>query len=274
MRIKNIWIDDDLYLSKDTMLPYLLKNNIENERLFQEVFIGMIIEDIDHPIEPLYRIFYEGLYLRQHNLNSLNEHFCSHYDKSENVFHLYASLSEMIGFVNMAAPPLIINMIKNQGYADLDEFVDVLRELLIEQAKNVPYYIMKFKECIGMNQFPTKTSYDFNRIDMLRQRNGHNSALVDIEAVFGSDIESLVKHDVNCVDLQCMINVYNKSQITNYVYDIIDELNLLEGDSIISIYKDPTRGYFIELYIGYGYDSKKYQNLTNLIRESYIKLYI
>ena len=71
-----------------------------------------------------------------------------------------------------------------------------------------------------------------------------------------------------------MINVYNKSQITNYVYDIIDELNLLEGDSIISIYKDPTRGYFIELYIGYGYDSKKYQNLTNLIRESYIKLYI
>ena len=165
-------------------------------------------------------------------------------------------------------------MIKNQGYADLDEFVDVLRELLIEQAKNVPYYIMKFKECIGMNQFPTKTSYDFNRIDMLRQINGHNSALVDIEAVFGSDIESLVKHDVNCVDLQCMINVYNKSQITNYVYDIIDELNLLEGDSIISIYKDPTRGYFIELYIGYGYDSKKYQNLTNLIRESYIKLYI
>jgi L-lysine 2,3-aminomutase len=71
----------------------------------------------------------------------------------------------------MTAPPLILNLIKNQGYNNIDEFVSVLKELLIQERIRVPYYTMKFKECMGMNHFATKTTYNFERMDALRQIN-------------------------------------------------------------------------------------------------------
>ena len=272
MKVTNIELNEKEYYEEETFLPYLLKNNIDNEKLFQEVFFDITIEELDHPMDFVYRYFYEDIYLHNHDIDGANSGF-SVYDNRD-VLHLRPSLSELIGYINMAAPPLILNLIKSQGYKDIDEFISVLKELLIQERSRVPYYTMKFKECMGMNHFSTKTTYNFERMDTLRQINGQACPLVDVEAINGVSIERLARQDLDFdlyVDhLQCMINVINKKQVEEVVLSIIEDL---EGDaSIINVYIDPDKGYFVELSIPDFY-TKRNPNLMKLIKESYSKLY-
>ena len=273
MKVTNVELAEKEYYEEETFLPYLLKNNIDNEKFFQKVFFDITIEELDHPMDYVYRYFYEDIYLHNHDTDGINTGF-SVYTNKKDVLHLRPSISELIGYINMAAPPLILNLIKNQGYKDIDEFISVLKELLIQERIRIPYYTMKFKECMGMNHFSTKTSYNFERMDTLRQINGQACPLVDIEAINGTSIERLAKQDLDFdlyVDhLQCMINVINKKQVEEVVLSIIEDL---EGDaSIINVYIDPDKGYFVELSIPDFY-TKRNSNLMKLIKESYSKLY-
>ena len=272
MKVTNVELAEKEYYEEETFLPYLLKNNIDNEKFFQKVFFDITIEELDHPMDYVYRYFYEDIYLHNHDTDGINTGFSTYPNKD--VLHLRPSISELIGYINMAAPPLILNLIKSQGYKDIDEFISVLKELLIQERIRIPYYTMKFKECMGMNHFSTKTSYNFERMDTLRQINGQACPLVDIEAINGTSIERLVRQDLDFdlyVDhLQCMINVINKKQVEEVVLSIIEDL---EGDaSIINVYIDPDKGYFVELSIPDFY-TKRNPNLMKLIKESYSKLY-
>ena len=272
MKVTNVELNEKEYYEEETFLPYLLKNNIDNEKFFQKVFFDITIEELDHPMDFVYRYFYEDIYLHNHDIDGVNSGFSVYVNRD--VLHLRPSLSELVGYINMAAPPLILNLIKSQGYKDIDEFISVLKELLIQERIRVPYYTMKFKECMGMNHFSTKTTYNFERMDTLRQINGQACPLVDVEAINGVSIERLARHDLDFdlyVDhLQCMINVINKKQVEEVVLSIIDDL---EGDaSIINVYIDPDKGYFVELNIPDFY-TKRNPNLMKLIKESYSKLY-
>lgn len=272
MKVTNIELKEQDYYNEETFLPYLLKNNIENEKFFQSIFFDITIEEIDHPMDIVFRYFYEDIYLHNHDTNTAG---CGYSTYEDGVFTLRPSLSELIGYINMAAPPLILNLIKSQGYKDINEFISVLKELLIQERIRIPYYTMKFKECMGMNHFPTKTSYNFERMDMLRQINGQACPLVDIEAISGTTIERLAKHDTDFdmyVDhIQCMVNVINQNQVKSVILPIIDEM---EGTaSIINVYVDKNKGYFVEFSIP-EYYAVRHPNLRDLIRESYLKLYM
>lgn len=269
MKVTDITLMDQDYYEEDTILPYLLKNNIDNEKFFQSVFFDITIVDMDHPMDIVYRYFYEDIYLHNHDSNGPNSSF-SIYVKDTETVHLRPSISELIGYINMTAPPLIINLIKKQGYSSIQEFIDVLKELLIVQSEKVPYYIEKFKECMGMNHFSTKTTYNFERMDMLRQINGEDVPLVDIEAVHGTTIEYFIKNDDTSVHVQCMVNVQTTEQVKEYILPILEDMD--GEDSIINVYIDFDRGYFVELNIP-EYFSHRYPILSKLIKSSYSKLY-
>lgn len=272
MKVTKIELRELDYYKEETILSYLLKNNIDNEKLFQTVFFDITIEDIDHPMDIIYRYFYEDIYLHNHDVDGVGSGYSTY---NEGVIHLRPSLSELIGYINMAAPPLIVNMIKNQGYSDIQEFITVLEELLIVQSKKVPYYVEKFKTCMGMNHFSTKTTYNFERMAMLRTINGNDCPLVDVEVTNGVSVERLVKHDTSfdlyADHIQCMVNVIHEKQIKSVMLPILDDMD--GNDSIINVYNDPDKGYFIELSIP-DYYAKRYPNLRDLIRESYLKLYM
>lgn len=272
MKVTNIELKEQGYYEEETFLPYLLKNNIDNEKFFQSVFFDITIEEIDHPMDIVFRYFYEDIYLHNHDTDGVGTGYSTYED---GVFTLRPSLSELIGYINMTAPPLILNLIKNQGYKNIDEFISVLKELLIQERIRVPYYTMKFKECMGMNHFATKTTYNFERMDTLRQINDQTCPLVDIEVTNGVAVERLVKHDRG-IDLygdhiQCMVNVINKKQVENVIIPILNDMD--GTDSIINVYVDQNKGYFVEFNI-HGYYANRYPNLRDLIRESYSKLYM
>lgn len=272
MKITNIEFDEMKYYNTETLIPYLLKNNIDNEKEFQSVLLSIDIVDMDHPMDFVYRLFYEDIYLKNHNSDYINP-CVSWYDNEEKILHLKASLSELIGYINMTAPPLIVNLIKKQGYETLQEFVDVLKELLIEQGEKVPYYISKFKECMGMNHFTTKTTYNFERMDTLRTINDGKTPLIDIEAIHGASILGLVENVVDDVSLQCMINILDDNHVSDniklWLYPILEEMNM--SDSVINVYHDDKRGYFIEINIP-SFSSCDYPELSKRIFESYNKL--
>ena len=272
MRVIDIEFANKNTYNEETILPYILKNNIENEKFYQSVFFEIIIEKdpSDDIMDYIYRIFYEDIYLHNHDGDHVNP-AVSWYDAEDEVFHLHASLSELIGYITMAAPPLIINMIKNQGYDGVDEFITVLKELLIVQSKKVPYYVTKFKECMGMNQFPTKTSYNYNRMIALRKLNGTDQPLIDIEAAAGFYIETGATEPVVEVHLQCMVNFPDHDVLDNWLPDILFE-DLTGEDSVINVFKHDTLGYFMEINIP-DYASRKYPNVDKLIKRSYSKIY-
>ena len=272
MRVIDIEFANKNIYNEETILPYILKNNIENEKFYQSVFFEIIIkkEPSDDIMDYIYRIFYEDIYLHNHDGDHINPNV-SWYDAEDEVFHLHVSLSELIGYITMAAPPLIINMIKNQGYDGVDEFITVLKELLIVQAEKVPYYVTKFKECMGMNQFPTKTSYNYNRTIALRKLNGTDQPLIDIEAAAGFYIETVATEPVVEVHLQCMVNFPDHDVLDNWLPDILFE-DLTGEDSVINVFKHDTLGYFMEINIP-DYASRKYPNVDKLIKRSYSKIF-
>ena len=271
MHVKDITLENKEIYDNETMLPYLLKNNIDNEKFFQSVFfeITMDVNLTDNIMDMVYRIFYEDIYLHNHDTEAINERI-SFYDDDTRTFYMQVSLSELIGYINMTAPPLILNLIKNQGYKDIDEFISVLKELLIQERIRVPYYTMKFKECMGLNQFPTKTTYSFERIDALRSLNSGKDPIIDIEASSGYSINHVATEDVEEVHLQCMINFMNDDHVKFWLPDILDDLRYL--DSIINVFKDEKRGYFMELNIP-DYSSKKYRYIDSLIKRSYAVIF-
>ena len=271
MHVKDITLGNKEIYDNETMLPYLLKNNIDNEKFFQSVFfeITMDVNLTDNLMDMVYRIFYEDIYLHNHDTEAINERI-SFYDDDTRTFYMQVSLSELIGYINMTAPPLILNLIKNQGYKDIDEFISVLKELLIQERIRVPYYTMKFKECMGLNQFPTKTTYSFERIDALRSLNSGKDPIIDIEAASGYSINHVATEDVEEVHLQCMINFMNDDHVKFWLPDILDDLRYL--DSIINVFKDEKRGYFMELNIP-DYSSKKYRYIDMLIKRSYAVIF-
>jgi hypothetical protein len=176
-----------------------------------------------------------------------------------------------MGYINMAAPPMIINLVKQQGYGSIQELIDGLKEFLIVQAKKVPYYISKFKECMGMNQFPTKTSYDYNRMITLRELNGTDKPLVDIDAASGFYISTIATEPVTEVHMQCMINFPDHDAVDNWLPEIL--FNDITGeDSVINVFKNDKLGYFVEFNIP-DYSSKKYPTIDKLIKASYAKLF-
>lgn len=271
MHVKDITLEFKEIYDEDTMLPYLLKNNIDNEKYFQTIFfeITMDVNLTDNLMDMVYRIFYEDIYLHNHDAKTDHERI-SFYDNDTRTFYMQVNLSELIGYINMTAPPLILNLIKNQGYKDIDEFISVLKELLIQERIRVPYYTMKFKECMGLNQFPTKTTYNFDRIDALRSLNSGKDPVVDLEAAFGYTIEEVATTDVEEVHLQCVINFMNDDHVNSWLPDILDDLFC--RDSIINVFKDDKRGYFIELNIP-EYSSKKYRYIDSLIKRSYALIF-
>lgn len=271
MQVKDITLDFKEIYEEDTILPYLLKNNIDNEKYFQTVFFEVTIDVnlTDNLMDMVYRIFYEDIYLHNHDAKTDHDKI-SFYDDDTRTFYMQVNLSELIGYINMTAPPLILNMIKNQGYSSIDEFIGVLKEFLIQERIRVPYYSMKFKECMGLNQFETKTTYNFDRIDALRSISTGKDPVIDVEAVFGYPIETIATENVEEVHLQCMINFMNDDQVNLWLPSILDDIQY--KDSIINVFKDDKRGYFVELNIP-DYSSNKYKYIDSLIKKSYSVLY-
>lgn len=272
MRVIDIEFENQNIYEEETILPYVLKNNIDNEKFFQTVFFEITIskDPSDDIMDYVYRIFYEDVYLHNHDGDHINPNV-SWYDSEDEVFHLHATLSELMGYINMAAPPMIINLVKQQGYGSIQELLDGLKEFLIVQAEKVPYYISKFKECMGMNQFPTKTSYDYNRMITLRELNGTDKPLVDIEAASGFYISTIATEPVTEVHMQCMINFPDHDAVDNWLSEIL--FNDITGeDSVINVFKNDKLGYFVEFNIP-DYSSKKYPTIDKLIKASYAKLF-
>lgn len=272
MRVIDIEFENKNIYNEETILPYILKNNIENEKFYQSVFFEITIKKglSDDIMDYVYRLFYEDIYLHNHDGDHINPNV-SWYDAEDKVFHLHASLSELIGYITLAAPPLIVNVIKNQGYDGVDEFITVLKEFLIVQAEKVPYYVDKFKECMGLKQFPTKTSYNFDRMKTLRMLNGTDQPLIDIEAAAGFYIETVATEPVTEVHLQCMANFPDHDVMDNWLPSILFD-DLTGEDSVINVFKHDTLGYFIELNIP-DYASRKYPNVDKLIKRSYSKIF-
>ena len=230
----------------------LLEKNIENDDVFESIFINITIQD-DRPINFLYRLLWEHRYLRRKYTN-----YCS-YKNEGNIYTLQLSVSEAKEFIRQVLPPAFKDRI-HEAYNSLDILIETLRIFLLEGDKND---LSIFCKTVAWNPFETYMTYDKNRMKMLRKFHP-TGLIVDIEAAT-CDFGKLYNDDVDETDeyVQVMFSCHTQNDLLQILIDVFNtnlELKLL------TVYSDDD-GYFIECSISNLLDMS--DEFIELIQKTY-----
>ena len=273
MKVTKIEIPSDIH-NRD-YINLTLSKNIINDYLFEKSFIKVCLSDVE-PIEFLYRIMYEELYLKREYKSSKS----SIKGKS---MEMLLSLSEAIFIIRETIPPIFKHREK-EAYQSLEDIRDTL-SAIFEGIEPDSRTMNIFKKHTGLTIFQTHTNYDFNRMKLLREFN-LTHPLVDIflspvsvnelyDGIEGKELEdsegSLYRESTG-VDLHAVFNCIKKSEL-NDVINMIHEADyyyLFESCKIhiLNIFTREFEGYFVELYIA-NFDSAVCKTLNETFRITY-----
>ena len=257
-------------------VDFTLSKGIMNDYLFDNLHFDIYIEDVE-PIDFLYRIMYEQLYLKRTNCK---------YDMSSmegKTMKMTITLSEAILFIKAALPP-VFKPREKEAYQSINDIKETLLALLEEGDSQIEYMSV-FKHNTGLSPFETKTNYDFKRMELMRQFNP-TEPLVDVlvcskdydeiyDGIEGDELEdyegSLYREPTGA-DLHCVFNCIRKTEL-DLILKIIDEshyyyLNQLCNVGILNIFKRDFSGYFVEFYIE-NFDSDVVKTLYEIYKRSY-----
>lgn len=257
-------------------VDFTLSKGIMNDYLFDDLYFDIYIEDVE-PIDFLYRIMYEQLYLKRTNCK---------YDMSSmegKTMKMTITLSEAILFIKAALPP-VFKPREKEAYQSINDIKETLLALLEEGDSQIEY-LNVFKHNTGLSPFETKTDYDFKRMELMRQFNP-TEPLIDVlvcskdygeiyDGIEGDELEdyegSLYREPTGA-DLHCVFNCMRKTEL-DLMLKIIDEshyyyLNQLCNVGILNIFKRDFSGYFVEFYIE-NFDSDVVKTLHEIYKRSY-----
>ena len=116
---------------------------------------------IDSDIDFLYRRLYEDTYLKQNKQ--------SYYDASSNMLEMAFSISDAMGYIYKATPPILQSQIP-EAIVFIASIKGLLEQLLIDDNSGfLITYHSYFKNYTKLEYFETNWVHDDTAIDMIRQ---------------------------------------------------------------------------------------------------------
>lgn len=184
----------------------LLENQMTNEPLFDDTYFTIYINmtDVyDDYINYLYRLLWEKLYIHQKTKSIV----------SNGVLTLKLSVSDAIGFINFATPPLLKNLIP-ESIKSLESIYELLKQFLLEgngDRGEDQEYLGYFKQFTKMMKFDTAWTHDDTKINTIRKMDNINPICVldayncSFKDVFDNTIpmlteELIIQSTINCID--------------------------------------------------------------------------
>lgn len=259
-KIEKYGLNNEEYIEKALSLGMM------NDYLFERAFFKVYISDVE-PIDYLYRIMYEDVYLRRDYVRS------SIPDENNNMV-MFLSVSEAISFIKAALPP-VFKPREKEAICSIDAIIETLLALLEEGQKQFEYMSL-FRKYTGFNYFETKTNYSFERMKLIRQFNPVRP-VVDImvstksfddlyDGIMGD--EGSLYRPTGCT-LHLMFNCIRKSEL-NIVYDILRQGTLNDNCvvKILNISHVEFAGYYVELYVE-NYDSEICKTINDIYKITY-----
>ena len=259
--------DDD----KD-ILPILLKKHISNDIVFEKRFFRIVIDN-ENPIDFIYRRLWQETYLRRSVVNQTT------HDVDGSKYTILVSFAEAITFIRTVTPPVFQPRV-DELTESIDNIYDMLCHYLMEENGQLEYHLSVFRKCIAFNPFETQTSYNINRMNMLRKFNP-TGIIIDVEASTCS-FDDLYNGKVSghlCEDdegdtywssswetVQLMINCHTKDELQKVA-------ELINGTDetiwyVINVFKREDLGYFVECFTS-SYETEYDKNIQDIITRTY-----
>ena len=160
MKILNI-IEPKIYDSN--FIQALLSKKIINDVLFDKIFFSIVIQpEEENYMDYVYRRLWESAYIKCGE---------SVYDSDTDRIILTVSLSEVIGFIYKATPPIMKDRIKD-SITSLESINSLLRQFLMDHnGGHLITYLSIFKNHIHFEPFETAWDYDTTGISVMREHN-------------------------------------------------------------------------------------------------------
>lgn len=224
-----------------TFIDRLLENKMTNEPLFDDTYFTVCINMTDireDYVNYLYRLLWEKLYIHQKSKSIV----------VDDVLTLKLSVSDAIGFIHFATPPLLKNLIPD-SIKSLDSIYDVLKQFLLEENGNrgeEQEYIGYFRQFTKLLKFDTVWTHDDAKINAIRKTGNTNLICVldaytcSFEDVFNNTIpitteETIIQSTIDCIDRD-QIKYVSEKIMGSVGYGDIDIVNIkCKNDDSISI---------------------------------------
>lgn len=225
-----------------TFIDRLLENKMTNEPLFDDTYFTVCINITDireDYVNYLYRLLWEKLYIHQKSKSTV----------VDGVLTLKLSVSDAIGFIHFATPPLLKNLIPD-SIKSLDSIYDVLKQFLLEGNGNRgkdQEYIGYFRQFAKLLKFDTVWTHDDTKIYLIRTTNTKNLICVldeytcSFEDAFHNNMsiateEVIIQSTIDCVDENQIKYVSEKIMSADGI-DIVNINCGYDGDvSITTLY--------------------------------------
>lgn len=256
---------------EDHIVSILLKKHINNDLIFENCYFKIVIDN-EHPIDFLYRRLWQETYLRRTIIN-----LCTHADGSK--YTVLISFAEAIAFIRAVTPPLFQPRV-DELTESVDSIYDMLCHYLMEENSQLEYHLSVFRKCIAFNPFETQTSYNIDRMNMLRKFNP-TGIIIDVEAStcsFDDLYNGKVTGQMDENDegypywsssyetVQLMINCFTRDDLRKVV-------ELIKGSTetiwyVINVFKREDMGYFVECYTP-SYEANYDKDIQDIITRTY-----
>lgn len=192
-----------------TFIDRLLENKMTNEPLFDDTYFTVHINMTDireDYVNYLYRLLWEKLYIHQKSKSTV----------IDGVLTLKLSISDAIGFIHFATPPLLKNLIPD-SIKSLDSIYEVLKQFLLEgngNRGNEQEYIGYFRQFTKLLKFDTVWTHDDTKINTIRtiSKTGNTNLICVLDAytcsfeeVFNNTLpvnteEVIIQSTIDCAD--------------------------------------------------------------------------
>lgn len=216
---------DILPIKNESTFPYsLLSSGIQDDYLFDTVFFQIVVEPspADY-VNYFYRLLWETCYIK----SKLPSNDTSHSFDTKIVFNI--SLSEAMGFINKATPPLLrkkIDEIKTEN-----DVVDALKVFLMEDNKGEQvHYTDIFRDHVKFKVFETNESLDANAMDKLDRSTSHGFTI----KMISSNTPFNIIFSTGGVSMLCMIRSNGPDDLKHIKDMICDDFIKVSNVSIKS----------------------------------------
>lgn len=234
----------------------MINNKLHNDHLFENTFlvIKFDLENTQDGIDFIYRLLWEGIYLRRNN----NNRSCI----NSMVVFIVTSIAEALDYIRQITPPIFRDKTMNtlKTVDDIKSMVDFY--LADTKASDYKYRIDLFKKCLQFNEFDTIWDYNNERIDMIYKYYFHHDyklenyiiGVIDYSEYPITSLKTL-NEDISDTNIQMTLCVKN---VNKDIFGIIDLFKFLNRSNIILNVKHINDDLYVSIY-----DNKLYSKWHN-----------
>lgn len=273
-----------------------------NDFLLNKSFIKVSFESLDSPMDFVYRLFFETIFLRK----TFHKSTCEPINTKLNfvpgnlMYNVIITLDEAIGFIQNVTSAAL-KKYNHDLYSSIENIIETLKEYLIVENPQQDFYLSSFKRMMGMDHFETNPlkacNYDEKRIEVIRDKvpNGPIADIVTFKQPIinyvNGDIIGEIESDENAVgelysyysykddtETQIWLNVKTTYDICMLIGELTSRRTLVdEFKNTIDVWYAPyicnvkrmdDESYMVLLYYS-SYDSSLSPYVQNVITDTY-----